>query len=167
MTVQVLEAAEEPINTKIRDARQCDLDALISLLNELFTVETDFAADEYRQRQGLLLMLEGCRKHRCIKVAEVDGRAVGMCSGQTLISTAEGGVVAMIEDMVVDPAYRGRGIGGRLMAAMESWARHMGIRRLQLLADRTNFSALDFYGRFGWLPTRLICLRRKWKDLYA
>ena len=165
MPVQALTEAAAPMRTKIRDARQSDLDALVSLLNNLFTIETDFVVDENRQRRGLRMMLDGCRKHRCIKVADIDGRAVGMCSGQTLVSTAEGGVVAMIEDMVVAPAYRGLGIGRRLMAAIEDWARHMGVRRLQLLADRANFSALDFYDRIGWLPTRLICLRRKWKDL--
>ena len=31
---------------------------------------------------------------------------------------------------------------------------------MQLLADRTNHPALDFYRRQGWQHTQLICLRK-------
>jgi GNAT superfamily N-acetyltransferase len=84
-----------------------------------------------------------------------------MCTAQTLISTAEGGMVALIEDMVVDPGYQGMGIGQRLMAAIEDWAGQHGATRLQLLADRHNSQALSFYEKIGWQRTELICLRRK------
>ncbi len=148
---------------KIRNAQPDDLDALVVLLETLFSIEADFCVDEERQRKGLSLMLDGCHKHRCVKVAEAGGQVVGMCTAQTLISTAEGGRVALIEDMVVLPAYRGRGIGRQLMQSIESWALSQEITRVQLLADRTNFVALDFYDKIGWTPTQLICLRRKWE----
>jgi GNAT superfamily N-acetyltransferase len=134
---------------------------MVGLLRELFSIEADFTIDEARQRRGLKLMLDGCLKHRCIKVAEVGGQVIGMCTAQTLISTAEGGVVALVEDVVVDPQFRGRGIGRNLMESIEDWARSRGATRMQLLADRTNFSALDFYDKIGWRPTQLICLRRR------
>ena len=107
-------------------------------------------------------MLDGCGKHRCVQVAETEGRVVGMVTAQMLVSTAEGGLVALVEDMVVDRHCRGRGIGRLLMERIEKWARDRGASRLQLLADRTNFQALDFYDRIGWRPTGMICLRRKW-----
>jgi GNAT superfamily N-acetyltransferase len=150
------------MDVKIRNAQPEDLDTLTALLRELFSIEADFAVDAQRQRRGLALMLDGCLKHRCVKVAETDGDVVGMVTAQLLISTAEGGVVALVEDMVVAGRHRDRGIGRQLMDAIESWSRERGASRLQLLADRTNFSALDFYDRIGWRPTRMICLRRKW-----
>jgi len=52
-------------------------------------------------------------------------------------------------------------IDRKLMASLEDWARSRGATRMQLLADRSNFSALDFYDKIGWCPTRLIFLRRK------
>ena len=151
-----------PLEVQTRNAQSDDLDEMTALLQALFSIEADFEVDAARQLRGLQLMLDGCRKHRCIKVAEADGKVVGMCTAQILVSTAEGSVVALIEDMVVAPAYRRAGIGRLLMADIESWARAQGATRLQLLADRTNFDALDFYDRLGWRPTRLICLRRKW-----
>lgn len=161
---QDMEEVVLPMDVKIRDALPEDLDALVALLEELFSIEADFAADEKRQRRGLSLMLDGCGKHRCVKVAQVDGRVVGMCTAQILISTAQGGMVALVEDMVVNSQCRGMGIGRQLMAAIETWAHKHGITRLQLLADRTNFSALDFYDKMGWRPTQLICLRRQWNQ---
>ena len=152
------------MDVKIRNAQPDDLDAMTALLKELFSIEADFAVDAQRQLRGLSLMLDGCLKHRCVKVAEVEGRVVGMVSAQVLVSTAEGGMVALIEDMVVDNHFRGRGIGRLLMTDIEAWSRERGATRLQLLADRTNFQALDFYDRMGWHPTKLICLRRKWSE---
>ena len=106
-------------------------------------------------------MLDGCGKHRCVKVAEALNTVVGMGSAQLLVSTAEGGASALIEDIVVDAQWRRNGIGRRIIDALERWGIERGVTRMQLLADRTNFAALDFYDRIGWLPTRMICLRRK------
>ncbi len=145
----------------IRNARHEDIETLVALLKQLFAIETDFKIDVQRHRRGLAMMIDGCGKHRCVQVAEVEGAVVGMGTAQLLISTAEGGLVALVEDIVVDAQWRGRGIGRLLVAALEQWASLHGATRLQLLADRTNFSALDFYDRIGWRPTRMICLRRR------
>lgn len=145
----------------IRNAKHSDIDRLVNLLKQLFTIETDFQIDVQRHFHGLSLLLDGCGKHRCVKVAELDGQVVGMGTAQLLISTAEGSVVALIEDIVVDAQWRQNGIGREIMHCLEAWALQRGVTRLQLLADRTNFTALDFYDRIGWLPTKMICLRRK------
>ena len=164
MYTQSIQEVYLPMNIDIRDGQPEDLDALVALLQELFSIEADFSVDEVRQQKGLSMMLDDCGKHRCVKVGVAEGHVVGMCTAQILISTAEGGRVALVEDMVVDAQYRGMGIGRQLMYAIEEWAYNHDISRLQLLADRTNFSALDFYDRMGWHPTRLICLRRQWKS---
>ena len=147
---------------KIRNADNTDLSAMVELLRELFAIETDFTFDQKKQHKGLSLMLDGCGKHRCIKVAEGEQGVVGMVTAQVLISTAQGSPVALVEDMVVEAKHRQQGIGRQLLLAMESWARERGVTRMQLLAERTNFQALDFYDKIGWMPTRLICLRKKW-----
>jgi GNAT superfamily N-acetyltransferase len=154
-------AEDAPMEPAIRHARYEDLDALVNLLGELFSIEADFKVDEVRQRRGLKLFLDGCGKHRCILVAEDKGRVIGLCTAQMLISTAEGGPAALVEDMVVAGPWRRKGVGRALMEEIQSWARRRGATRLQLLADRTNDDALAFYTGIGWLPTQLICLRRR------
>jgi GNAT superfamily N-acetyltransferase len=146
---------------KIRNAQFDDIDAMVALLRMLFSIESDFDVDQERQRRGVSLMLEGCGKHRCVKVGDEGGQVVGMCTAQILISTAEGGLVALIEDMIVKPGYQEKGIGRCLMAAIEDWAIKHGVTRLQLLADRNNSSASDFYDCIGWHPTQLVCWRRE------
>jgi GNAT superfamily N-acetyltransferase len=82
-----------------------------------------------------------------------------MCSAQIVISTAEGGPSAWIEDLVVAPARRGEGVGRQLLDAVATWAARRGLTRLQLLADQYNQAGLDFYKHLDWQGTRLICLR--------
>ena len=144
----------------IRSAGKDDLPALIGLLKTLFAIEEDFVADEAKQRRGLFLMINGCGKHRQVLVAEAGGEVIGMCSAQILISTAEGREAALMEDMVVRADFRGRGVGTLLLDAIGRWAEKRGICRLQLLADRNNTPAIDFYRKQGWRPTQLICLRK-------
>lgn len=143
----------------VREGRAGDVEELVALLGELFALEPDFAVDSEKQRRGLGLLLG--RADALVAVAEAGGRAVGMCSVQTLVSTAEGGPVGLVEDLVVHPAHRGRGLGRALLARAEAWAEAQGLRRLQLLADRENRPALAFYAARGWGPTRLVCLRRR------
>lgn len=141
----------------VRGAWTGDLDPMVSLLRTLFTIEADFAFDEAKQRRGLRLLLES--DQACLLVAEANAAVIGMCSGQVVISTAEGGPALLVEDVVVDEAFRRRGVGSRLMEALKDWAAGRNVSRLQLLADRNNKTALDFYCRRGWQRTELICLR--------
>ena len=130
---------------------------MVGLLDLLFAIEADFRPDPARQRQGLALLLDDGRAR--VLVAEWADGVVGMCTGQLVVSTAEGGPALLVEDVVVDPDHRGRGVGSALLAALTDWARGHGVRRLQLLADGNNGPALAFYDRLGWRATALVCRR--------
>jgi ribosomal protein S18 acetylase RimI-like enzyme len=145
----------------IREARTSDLDALAGLLGLLFALEADFAAcatDTQRQKRGLTLLLQG--RQRLVLVADADGLVVGMATAQVGVSTAEGGPALLVEDVVVRPESRGQGIGRRLLARIEAWGTTLGATRLQLLADKDNAPAFDFYRACGFHTTNLVCLRR-------
>jgi len=147
-------------NYIIRRAVHSDVNSLIGLLEILFSIESDFTVEEFKQRSGLEMMLNDDTR-RCIMVAEINQQVVGMCTAQILVSTAEGGFVAIIEDLVVHKEYRGKGIGRGLLLSVESWAIAKGVKRLQLLADRNNTVALEFYKSLSWKSTQLICLHKK------
>lgn len=144
----------------IRNAETGDIPALTGLLKQLFAIEPDFTFDEMKQSRGLQLMLN-CPNQRSIIVAESAGQVIGMCTAQLLVSTAEGGIAALIEDMIIAGEYRRRGVGSKLLSAMEDWAIRQGATRLELLADRNNTPALEFYQRMAWHQTRLVCLHKK------
>jgi GNAT superfamily N-acetyltransferase len=150
-----------PDSVLIRNADAKDIEAMLGLLRLLFEIEADFEFDEARQRRGLFMMTDGCLKHKVIKVAEAGSGIVGMASAQTLISTVEGGMCALVEDVVVRPEWRKQGIGRRLVQSLCEWAAMRGAVRLQVLADVQNRPALEFYQRTGWRKTQLICLRKR------
>ncbi|MCM1566876.1 MAG: GNAT family N-acetyltransferase [Dehalobacter sp. 4CP] len=147
-------------NYTIRKAEYKDIPDLSDLLTVLFSIEQDFEPNDERQQSGLKMMLNDSM-NRCVMVAELGKKIVGMVTCQLLISTAEGGQVAVIEDLIVNREYQGNGIGKQLLSSIEDWAVEKGATRLQLLADKTNTPALNFYKKIGWDHTQLICLRRK------
>ena len=142
----------------IRRALEVDLPALQLLLQQLFSIEQDFQPDAIRQERGLRLLMFS--QQGAIFVAEAAGKVVGMATVQILISTAEGAHVGLVEDVVVDEQLRGQGIGQILLAGLEDWANKNGLARLQLLADRSNQPALNFYADQGWSSTSLVALRK-------
>lgn len=129
------------------------------LLGQLFSIEQDFTPDYSKQRHGLEKLLAASDAY--MVVAEHAGEVVGMATLQVLISTAEGGHCGLIEDVVVSELYRGRGIGQAVMEHLVQWAYEKGLTRLQLLADRENQPALEFYQSRGWSTTNLIVFKRQ------
>lgn len=144
----------------IRKAATTDIDGMAELLGALFAVETDFTVDASRQKHGLAMLLKGDTQS-CVLVAEVNQLIVGMCSAQLLVSTAEGGLKAIIEDVVVAAEYRHMGVGRRLLSEIEQWACRQEAKRIDLLADCCNSGALNFYEQLMWKRTNLVGLQKK------
>jgi GNAT superfamily N-acetyltransferase len=84
-----------------------------------------------------------------VLVAEANGEVVGWVHGseQALLESA---TRCELLGLVVDARHRTRGIGRRLVAAVESWAEGRG---LQLVSVRSNVSRTEshpFYERLGY-----------------
>ncbi|BCS95970.1 hypothetical protein DSLASN_16020 [Desulfoluna limicola] len=142
----------------VRRATTDDVAALAGLLGALFKIETEFLIDHEKQTQGLMMLLESGAS--VIHCAEIKGVVVGMCSAQSLVSTAMGGLSALVEDLVVHEDHRRKGIGTLLLASIETWAREQGAMRLHLLADTQNKKAKKFYTKLRWGETRMVCRRK-------
>ena len=144
----------------IRPARPEDIPRMSELLDELFSLESDFRPDVVKQVKGLSMLVADPSGSSLVLVAVARGdMVVGMATVQTLVSTAEGGRVGLVEDVVVDSRCRRRNVGTLLLERIKEWARSRNLKRLQLLADQENRSALPFYASRKWTATRLICIR--------
>src|ERR1700687_3116758 len=77
-----------------------DLDELSNLLGELFSEEKDFRPNKQKQLQGLRLIFEQPNRGR-VFVLRRDRTIVGMINLLFTISTADGGFVVVLEDLVV------------------------------------------------------------------
>jgi len=135
-------------------ANLSDLPALSALLSLLFSQEHEFTPDTQAQQQGLSLILQQPDLGR-ILVARQQGQVIGMVSLLFSISTALGGRVALLEDMVVDQHHRGRGIGSQLLAFAINHARQQQVLRITLLTDHDNHSAQRLYQQHGFQPSSM------------
>lgn len=87
-----------------------------------------------------------------LHVAELDGRIVGYIffyfwtAGGPAAATRK---MVSIDDIGVDEALRGRGIGKRMMADLCELAREKGCSGLQLYVDAPNENAIAFYKSCG------------------
>lgn len=137
------------------EANEADIADLVRLLSVLFSIEKDFNADLAKQQKGLELLLKN-NATTTIQVARNSaGKAVGMVSAQLVVSTAQGATSAWVEDMVLDAAYRGYGIGKQLLHNALTWAKNKGATRAQLLVDVENIEALGYYQHLNWEATQL------------
>lgn len=141
-------------------AAAADLPALADLLYELFTLESDFRPEREKQLAGLSLILDNPQIGRLFAL-KVDGRVAGMANALVTVSTAQGAPVLLLEDVIVGAAYRGDGLGRRLVEHVCAWAQAQGMARVTLLADRANAPALAFYERLGFEPSAMTVLRKQ------
>ena len=144
---------------EIRRACPDDIPDLCSLLAELFTQEADFSPDFERQRRGLRLILDNPEVGRIYRATQ-SGAVIGMVAILFTVSTAEGSRAAWLEDMVVHPDWRGRGVGRQLLNHALAEAKMAGCTRITLLTDAGNHRAMRFYlcarfSRSAMVPFRL------------
>lgn len=148
------------MSVRIAPASEADLPQLADLLTELFSLENDFTPDRDKQLRGLRLILDEPQLGRLF-VLRVDGQLAGMANALITISTAEGGKVLLLEDVIIRPQHRGAGLGRRMIEHVQEWAREQGMTRVTLLADRDNTPALDFYARLGFESSSMNVLRKR------
>lgn len=145
---------------KIRQATLNDSETLAKLLAQLFEKESEFRPDVIKQTDGLCAILEN-EEIGTIFVLEKENTVCGMVSLLWSISTALGGRVAWLEDMVIDSASQAKGLGTLLLEHALAYAKNVGCQRITLLSDDDNTRAHRFYERLGFQsssmkPFRLI-----------
>ena len=85
----------------------------------------------------------------CVAVVEQQGAAIAFCKVDIV------GTRGYLDELVVLPEYRGRGIGSQLMDWADGVFRDRGVRHVELLVVVGNESARRFYERRGFLPSAL------------
>jgi len=61
-----------------------------------------------------------------------------------------------LEDVYIEPAWRGTGLAAALVARVEEWARATGVDTVQLYVTASNARALAFYDKEAFHPAQLI-----------
>ena len=142
----------------IEQATLEDLPQLTDLLFELFEMEGDFQPDRARQMRGLRLILEQPSRGR-IFVLRHNGTIFGMINLLFTISTAEGGFVILLEDVIMHRDYRGQGHGTRLLQHVIDYAKKKDFLRITLLTARLDERSQRFFAGYGFAVSKMIPMR--------
>ena len=145
-------------NTRIEPATVEDLPDLADLLADLFSKERDFRPDQAKQMRGLKLIIEAPNKGR-IFVLRHTGRLLGMINLLFTISTAEGGAVIILEDLIIRQEHRGAGYGALLLQYALDFARQKDFLRITLLTDRLDEPAKHFFHQHGFHESGMVPMR--------
>lgn len=145
---------------RVRIAQTGDIAACARLLETLFSQELEFTPDFRKQIAGLDMII-GDPSNGVVIVCEAEEEIVGMLTLLPLVSTALGKKVLLLEDMIVDPAWRGRGIGSQLLDHAERWAQKHDFGRVSLLTDGDNDAAHHFYERNGFMRSSMVVFRKQ------
>src|SRR5213080_2918708 len=142
----------------IEPATEADLDELSEMLGGLFAQESDFRPDKQKQLRGLRLIFEQPSRGR-VFVLRREGAIVGMINLLFTISTAEGGFVILLEDLVIHKQYQGKGYGSKLLNYAIDFAKQKNFLRITLLTDRPENVAQEFFRRNGFVESSMIPMR--------
>lgn len=136
-----------------------DLPALAELVMDLFAMSAgDFKPDRETQERGLRLILEQPSRGR-IAVIRNNGRIFGMVNMLFTISTARGGFVILMEDVVIHPHHRGQGFGTMLLDHVKEFAKQKEFLRITLLTDKISAESQEFFRKQGFDYSNMIPMR--------
>jgi rubredoxin/ribosomal protein S18 acetylase RimI-like enzyme len=146
-----------------RTAIESDVPRCAELLEILFNQEHEFTANTEAQSRALSMIIENPELGR-IFVYDIDGVIQGMVMLLFTVSTFLGRNVALLEDMVVAPAWQGKGIGTKLVDHAVDFARKEGFGRITLLTDEDNDAAQRFYRAQGFARSGMVVFRKPLDD---
>lgn len=125
---------------EFRFAEEKDVPRVTALVNEAFQVERFFKLDD---RLDEAHAYEYFRQGRFL-LAEEDGELAGSVYVEL---QGERGYLGMLS---IDPARQKQGLGGRLMAAAEEFAREMGAREMDLRVVNLRTELPPIYEKLGY-----------------
>lgn len=143
---------------RVEPATLDDLPELTELLFELFSQKGDFIPNREKEMRGLRLLLEQPSRGR-VFVLRSPIKIVGMINLLITISTAEGGFVLVLEDLIVHNEYRGQGFGTQLLNYAIEFAKKKKFLRITLLTNKPNEKLKRFFAKNGFVESSMIPMR--------
>ncbi len=137
-----------PMTSPLRLAAQDDLDLLVAMIGE-FYAESGYALDAVRARDAFARLLGDETLGRVWLVRDGD-EDVGYIALTLGFSLEYYGRDAFIDDFYIRVEHRGRGLGTRVLHAIDSECRALGINAVHLEAERTNAPAQSVYRKNGF-----------------
>jgi len=132
-----------------RNATSADLEAVLALHRDFF-VEDGYAFREEESRANLALLLDDSSLGR-VFVLDDGGTVAGYLVLTFGFSLEFHGLNAVVDELYIAPAHRGRGLGTQALAAAEAVCRELGIRAVHLVVERYKTGAQALYRSVGFV----------------
>ena len=137
----------------VRRATEADLPRLIELMAQLRPDEPE-AEDPSRVEDYARVLARMTAQGQSVLVAEEDGRVAGALVLAIVENiTHKGAPYAIIENVVVDEAARGKRLGEALIEQAIAEARRAGCYKVSLTSNKRRGDAHRFYERLGFAQT--------------
>ncbi len=147
------------LNARIESATLQDLPELVEILLDLMNSGMDFLPDPEKHERALQLILEEPGRGRIFVIRSED-KIIGMVNLLFTISTAEGGFVAQMEDVIIRPEHRGVGYGSLLLNHVLDFCAKKDFLRITLLTDKISAESQKFFRKHGFDYSNMIPMRR-------
>lgn len=142
-------------NMNIRKAEIKDRKAVFSMLQELRRSGYREMGEPYieveiteKAKKLFETLLNNSDVH--IIVAVEENKIIGICIAYEIPKVLDGNKRILIEEMVVDPIFRGKGVGSKLLENIEQYAIRQGIKYVKVTTG-TKLRANDFYRKHGYI----------------
>lgn len=137
----------------IRHATEADLDDILQLIKDLAAYEKAAPDEVKATREGLRTALFCVHPKVFCLIAETDDHQVaGFALYFYNFSTWEGVHGVYLEDLFVNPAFRGLGFGGALLRRLARIATENGCARMEWVVLDWNTPAINVYEGIGARP---------------
>ena len=136
---------------RIEPATERDVEVVLRMIKALAAYEKlsdEVVATEHSLRDALF----GHRPAAEVVVAYVENKPAGFAVFFQTFSTFLGSPCLYVEDLFVDPGWRGRGFGKQLFAHVAGLAVSRGCKRLEWTVLDWNEAAIRFYRKLGAEP---------------
>ena len=145
----------------LRQATRDDKDHIAALLKQISEGHAAMAPDRYQVASdafGLAFVERYLTdENATILVIEENNSIIGVAFCILQEYNPEGPVkdalIGILDTIIVNAHYQGKGYGRQLLRAAETWARKNGCSRMKLNVAVENTQGIDFYRRCGYVQT--------------
>lgn len=146
-----MEGRQQSVRFRVREASSRDVEAIVHLIDLLMAHHGATSAEPGQLARAVRRVIESGSD--LFLVVETDGQIVGTVQVQRRFSTWQAAEYLFLEDFAVLPAWRSRGAGAAMLAAVAERGRAAGAAAIRLDLHETNDRARTFYRREGFTDT--------------
>jgi diamine N-acetyltransferase len=149
------------MNIHFRSAKQNDIDMLLEMM-AAFNAIDGYHFDENITRNNLLRFISNEQLGRLWMIAADEG-IIGYVALSFGFSFEFKGPTAFIDELYLQDAYRGKGVGGLAIDFIDQQAQQSGIKALHLEVERHNEKGKRLYVRKGFVEHERALMTKRFK----